>query len=880
MEQVEQDPGSPSGRTLGGIRLHLVGLALLVALPLALLSLVRIITERGEQQTATEREAMRMARLVSARVDERIRTADALLLGLSVELSTDTPRRTEIDSTLGRTLRMTTGRYANVFVTDSLGTLVGSGRRLANGLDTSSALRDRSYFQRARMTSDYVISEPMRSRLLPDSAWIVVLARALQNGSNRFTGVVGISIMLDSLSDVVSAADLAGGPLISIIDSSGFVIARSTNGAIYRGQRRFRPTPRADTAAIGRYRDFDGAMRVVGYTYAATAPWMVSVGMLESETTAAARQRLLNDLFVFLVTSGVAVLVAYLMARRIVRPLSRLTDDARALTHGVAGQRAVAAGPTEIRSLGMAFNQMAETVERRNAALADSERRYRLLFDSNPLPMWAWDAETKALLAVNEAAIEHYGYDRDTFLGRQITDLLDPSEHARFAASRLPFLESRQGAGVWKHRKADGTLIEMEVVTTSSRRLGRASWLSVGIDVTARRAAERALVASEEQLRQSQKMEAIGAFAGGIAHDFNNLLTGMLGYCDLALEATGPDQAPYADIEEVRGLALRGADLTRQILAVSRKQVVQPAYIDPNSVVRGLDRLLRRVIGEHITFRTELAPDIGAVYADAGQLEQVLLNLAANARDAMPDGGTLRIVTRALDAGEAHAFGVSSERRWLALSVHDTGTGMTDDVRQRVFEPFFTTKDRGKGTGLGLALAYGMMDQAGGVIRLETAPGEGATFHLILPSHARTVAEAAPAVSDVTMLRGTETILVAEDEDSVRAVTTAALASRGYNVLAAADGESALVLARQFPHPIDLLLTDVVMPGINGRELAELLYRERPDIRVLFASGYTDDASLLHGIRTDELSFLQKPFSPADLARRVRSLLDATVRAG
>jgi hypothetical protein len=877
---MEPDPALPAGRTLGGIRLHLVGLALLVALPLASLSIVRIVSERAEQQVATEREAMRMARLVSARVDERIRTADALLLGLSAELSTDARRRAQIDSTLARTVRLSAGRYANVFVTDSSGMLLGSGRALVGRLDTANALSDRSYFRAARTASGYVISEPVRSRLLPDSAWIVVLARSLQNGTDRFTGIVGLSILLDSLADVVSAADLSGGPLVSVVDSSGIVIARSSNAQIYRGQRRFRPAPRADTAAIGHFRDFEGRQRVTGYTYAATAPWMVSVGMLESETTAAARRRLLSDLLVFLLSAGVAVLVAYLMARQIVRPLTRLTDDARAITHGVAGQRAVADGPTEIRSLGEAFNQMAETIERRNVALADSERRYRLLFDSNPLPMWAWDADTKALLAVNEAAIEHYGYDRDRFLGLQITDLLDPSEHARFSASRLPFLESRQGAGVWKHRTADGTLIDMDVVTTSSRRLGRASWLSVGIDVTARRAAERALMASEEQLRQSQKMEAIGAFAGGIAHDFNNLLTGMLGYCDLALDAMEPAQASYADIEEIRGLALRGADLTRQILAVSRKQVVQPAYIDPNAVVRGLDRLLRRVIGEHITFLTELSPEIGSVYADAGQLEQVLLNLAANARDAMPDGGTLRIVTRPLGNCEVKAFGVSTEKSWLALSVHDTGTGMSPEVRERVFEPFFTTKERGKGTGLGLALAYGMMDQAGGVIRLDTAPGEGATFHLILPSHVRTVAVAAEETADVGSLRGTETILVAEDEDSVRAVTTAALASRGYNVLAAADGESALVLARQYPHTIDLLLTDVVMPGINGRELAELMICERADLRVLFVSGYTDDASLLHGIRTDELSFLQKPFSPVDLIRRVRSMLDATLRTG
>ena len=420
----------------------------------------------------------------------------------------------------------------------------------------------------------------------------------------------------------------------------------------------------------------------------------------------------------------------------------------------------------------------------------------------------------------------------------------------------------------------------MEVVTTSSRRLGRASWLSVGIDVTARRAAERALAASEEQLRQSQKMEAIGAFAGGIAHDFNNLLTGMLGYCDLALVGMEPRHQAYADIEEIRALALRGADLTRQILTVSRKQVVQPTYIDPNDVVRGLDRLLRRVIGEHITFEATLSPAVGAVFADTGQLEQVLLNLAANARDAMPAGGSLQLHTRVVDAPEIRTHGLDEARQWIAITVRDTGSGMSQDVQARIFEPFFTTKERGKGTGLGLALAYAMMEQAGGAIRVESEPGVGSTFHLFLPRHASPARRAGGGTGDGALAHGNETILLAEDEASVRAVATAVLTARGYKVLAAADGESALALARDYPDRIDLLLSDVVMPGMNGRELAEALERERPELRVLFASGYTDDALLLQGIRTDEISFIQKPFTAAELTRRVRGLLDSAVRVG
>jgi PAS domain S-box-containing protein len=871
--------GSPRG-FFGGIRLYLVGLALLVALPLAALSLLRIVTQREHARHMANEEAVRLARLVAARADERIRTADALLLGLSAELTPDPARRTRSDSVLARVLQVARGRYANVFLVDSTGTLTGSGRRMPAGLDTVGAVRDRSYFVRARTATSYVVGEPIRSRVANDSAWIVVLARPVRDGQGRFLGAVGVSILLDSLADVVSTANLPGRPLVTIFDSAGYVITRSIAADRYRGPPRFHVPRMPDSASVMRLKDFDGNMRVTGFTRVESAPWVANVGLLEEEAAAAMRDQLLDDLLLFGGAVGLALFVAYLISQRITRPLTRLTEDARALTRGVSGHRAVAGGPREIRSLGEAFNQMADTVERRNAALADSERRYRLLFDSNPLPMWAWDAETRVLLAVNEAAIDKYGYDRDAFLRLEITDLLDPSERTRFDASRLPFSEARQGAGVWKHRTADGRTIEMEVVTTSSRRLGRASWLSVGIDVTARRAAERALAASEEQLRQSQKMEAIGAFAGGIAHDFNNLLTGMLGYCDLALGATEPAQESYADIEEIRTLALRGAELTRQILAVSRKQVVQPAYIDPNDVVRGLNRLLRRVIGEHITFQAILGEDIGSVYADAGQLEQVLLNLAANARDAMPKGGTLEIMTGILEPQVASGYGMSPDARWVAISVRDTGTGMSEEVRQRVFEPFFTTKERGKGTGLGLALAYAMMDQAGGAIRVESAPGQGATFHLLLPRHSRPAVRREDHATSVTELRGTETILVAEDEDSVRAVATAALASRGYNVLAAPDGESALALARQYPQRIDLLLTDVVMPGMNGRELAEAMTAERDDLRVLFASGYTDDASLLAGIHTDELSFLQKPFTPAELVRRVRSLLDAGVKVG
>lgn len=482
------------------------------------------------------------------------------------------------------------------------------------------------------------------------------------------------------------------------------------------------------------------------------------------------------------------------------------------------------------------------------------------------------------ILAINQAAVDKYGYDREQFLSLRIVDMIDPMELPRFSSMRLPFSETRQNAGAWVHRSASGERLEMEVVTTSSRRLGRESWLSVGIDVTARRIAERALARSEEQLRQSQKMEAIGTFAGGIAHDFGNLLTGMLGYCDLALMGLADGDPTRRDIAEIRALTVRGSDLTRQILSVSRKQVVQLELIDVNIVVRGIDTLLRRVIGEHITLHTRFPERVGTVRADPAQLEQVLLNLVSNARDAMPDGGTLTIATDGVSADEIGARALDASKGWTAIRVQDSGIGIPESRHTQVFEPFFTTKEKGRGTGLGLALVSSMIDEAGGVIRLESTVGVGTTVHLFLPCVDECASIIVPVQATPERLNGTETVLVAEDEESVRAILTGALERRGYRVLTAQDGESALAISRAYPGHIDLLLTDVVMPGISGRVLAERIEAVRPGLKVLFVLGYTDDAVLLRGIASDTKTFLQKPFTSLQLARHVRAVLDLTAR--
>ena len=858
-----------------GIRGRLVLLVLAIAVPLLAMDAWGVVQRTNDGRRALDRQLVRSTRIAADRIDALLASDRTLLLAITDGVDFAAVSHAANDRLLAAAVRRSDGHFAQLVVLDSSGRVLGASDSLTL---TGVALADA---RRARQTPSGFVAE---ADLVPspnDDILRVRIAQRATDADGVLRGTVVASVRIDALLAMAPMPTGIEHGVLTIIDTSGLIVARS-EGAVGNVGRRVPTalTSRRDSGGVDAYVDRDGQRRVLGFARVERAPWLMGITAAEDEALAALRRERASHIGVRAIVVLAALLLAFTIGGRIARPLDDLTTDARALSAGSAGHRSRIQSSDEIGVLAGAFNQMAETVERRNALLADGERRYRLLFDSNPLPMWAWDADTMRILAVNEAALEKYGYDRDHFLTRRIVDLLDDAEVERFNRARLPFSEARQSAGTWTHRTADGGRIEMEVITTSSRRLGRASWLSVGIDVTARRQAERALAASEEQLRQSQKMEAIGAFAGGISHDFNNLLTGILGYCDLALLDLDPGDGAHHDVSEIRALSLRGAELTRQILAVSRKQVMQPVLLDANDVLRGLDRLLGRLIGEHIVLETRLGEGIGLIRADAGQLEQVLLNLSANARDAMPTGGTLRVETCTMPQGVARALGLGTHTSWMTLRVTDTGCGMPDEVRQRVFEPFFTTKSRGKGTGLGLALVYAMVEQSGGTIHVESMVDIGSTFVLCFPTFDVAAIPTSITSSVTEYLSGTETILLTEDEDSVRAVTTAALERRGYRVLGAADGEAALQIARSYPDPIHLLLTDVVMPRMNGRELAEAFERQRPETRVLFASGYTDDASLLQGIRTDELSFLQKPFTSTQLLQRVRVALDHPLRVG
>jgi signal transduction histidine kinase/CheY-like chemotaxis protein len=383
------------------------------------------------------------------------------------------------------------------------------------------------------------------------------------------------------------------------------------------------------------------------------------------------------------------------------------------------------------------------------------------------------------------------------------------------------------------------------------------------------------LRAMERQLRQAQKFEAIGQLAGGIAHDFNNVIGAILGWAELGYEQNRTNMPTAERFARIREQAERGAALTRELLAFARHQVLQPRAVDVNTVAGGLASFLDKVIGKDIEFKVITAP-VDPVKADPTQLEQVLMNLCLNARDAMPGGGRLLIETEMVELDDSYCgfYPYVSPGRYAVLSVSDTGVGMDGETRERIFEPFFTTKERGKGTGIGLATVYGIVKQSGGHITVYTEVGVGTTFKLYLPLVGERSRKMQPEIAVSELPHGTETILLVEDADPVRALAREVLQRSGYTILEARHGLEALVVAEQFKGKIDLLVTDVVMPQMGGPELAKLLRDARPGTKVLYLSGYTDDAVFRHGLLEGETAFVQKPFAMAVLARKVREVLD------
>jgi len=521
----------------------------------------------------------------------------------------------------------------------------------------------------------------------------------------------------------------------------------------------------------------------------------------------------------------------------------------------------------ELRDINL---HLEELVTERTRRARESEERYRQVFEQAGDGMVLLDMQTGAIVDFNTRAHSNLGYTREEFARLRLADI-EAVESAEEVAAHIERI-SVQGNDSFEtiHRRKDGetrnVLVDCRVLLLGGRRLS----LSVWRDITERKSLE-------EQMRQAQKMEAVGQLAGGVAHDFNNVLTGIQGYTEFALERVDDGSRLHQDLSEVLALSKRATGVVRQLLVFSRRQTLQPVVLNINTVASNLIKMLRRLIGEHVSLDFVPAAGLGNVEADVTQVEQVLMNLAINARDAMPEGGTLTIETANvdLDAAYAREHAEAEAGSYVMLAVSDTGCGMDEKTLARVFEPFFTTKTDRQGTGLGLSTVYGIVRRHGGHVEVSSKPGSGTTFRVYLLRVAKETVDTTVAEEKVPVPRGEETILAVEDEYAVRRIVEITLQGLGYEVLSASSPAEAEAVFAAHGDEVDLLLTDVIMPGRSGTELYEVLRAKCPALKVLYMSGHAEGVIDWHGVLNSGTELIQKPFQPDALGRRVREVLDS-----
>jgi len=605
----------------------------------------------------------------------------------------------------------------------------------------------------------------------------------------------------------------------------------------------------------------------------------VFVGVNQSvllEAQSLARKRIL---WLFASTLLVAVIGVIGISILITKSIHELASGVKELEQGRWGRSLRVYSKDELGKLTESFNKMSRTIMEQQEEVSKYTQQLQTLSENAPFGMVMIDKDG-SYKYINPKFRELFGYDLNdipdgkTWFTKAYPD---PTYRHQVISTWINDLEGLESEGkrprTFKVTCKDGT---EKIINFIPVQLETGENLMACEDITELKRAEEEKAALQEQLRQSQKVEAIGRLAGGIAHDFNNYLTVIKGYSELSRFELKEGNPLRGNIDEIQNAAERAASLTRQLLAFSRRQVMEIQVLDLNTVLRDLEKMLRRVIGEDIELITLLAEDLGRARADVGQIEQVIMNLAVNAKDAMPSGGKLTIETANAELDESYARSHLDVKHgpYVMFSVSDTGVGMSPEVKERIFEPFFTTKEKGKGTGLGLSTTYGIVKQSGGHIWVYVEQGKGTTFKIYLPRVNEPLEEIRKKVSKEELPRGDETILIVEDEEEVRKLAGKILERQGYRILETFNGNDALVACERHQSPIHLMLADIVMPGMSGSELGKLLKPLYPDIKTLYMSGYTDNAIVRHGVLEKGVNYIQKPFTMEGLAKKVREVLD------
>lgn len=768
-----------------------------------------------------------------------------------------------------RELNQAFPEYSNVFTVDAVGDLVCSA--LPPQVPNPTAVGS-SWWDRAQGADGFVVGAPQIGRL--SQAPIVVFAYPIRSADGEIAGWVGLSAnAVERFADLVSNAGSIDA-VITLSQYDGTVISRSEGADQWVG-RTLPSSPGGDAQAdslegVSIADDTDGETRVWAYRNLPDYQWRVYAGVPIERVRNAAFAQARPKVLLLLIMLAVLLFLASRLQHSVTGSLDELQAAVRAAARGRTDAVPLG-GPGEVAEVARQFNR---TLLDRARAL-DGERRIRQRYQSilnNAVFGIFISTPGGRIVEANPALARMLGEDSvGRVLSKNMAELYArPSDRTRLVEEAL---RSGRDSAETEWKRADGTPFPVRLNWTVVRLPdGEEAFEVIAEDLSDRRQLE-------QQLRQAQKLEAVGRLAGGVAHDFNNRLTVISGQAELLLGELADDSRLRAHAVAIMESSKRAAELTAQLLAFSRRQATRPRPLDLVSVVRGVDLVLKRLVGEEVELVTDLQP-VGPVRADPGQVEQILLNLCTNARDAMPDGGRITIATEARhlssEAARTRVDAVPGDYAVLVLT--DTGHGMDEETRQRVFEPFFTTKPPGKGTGLGLSTVYGITVQSGGHVRVYSWPGKGTRFEIWLPRDLESEV-AAPLADDEAGARdpvgsgGRETVLVAEDEDPVRRILVATLSRAGYRVLEAADGPQALAAARDHRGPIHLLVTDVVMPGMRGPELAERMARVRAGLRVLFISGYTDQANL-DGPEGREAAFLAKPFTPDEFRTMIRVVLD------
>ena len=854
------------------IRTQLLLVTLIVALPAAAVIVYSGVRLRTDALGDARLGARQLAEDIAQTQAKGVAAAQQLLTVLSQLPDVRERRPAKVRALLESVLRLNP-EYSNIFVADLAGEVWASAVR-----SDPFNIRDRRYFRDALDSGKLASGEYIISRATTRPAFNFGLPYAGKDGA--VAGVICMGFNLHHYRRMLAAASLPAGTSYLLLDHRGVVLARGIDpddvvGRSYgaAGFQRMVDGPDAGSEVA---MSFAGDRRLIAWRKVRLegerTPYMfVRVGVPVDAIVAKANRALLVNVAMLLAFLALAALVAGLVAKyAIVDRVARIADAARRLAAGDLQARvAEQEGGGELGALARSFDDMAGRLAERERALSLSQELYRRLFEVESDALFLLELATGRVLEANPAATRLLGYSSDELLQLTNTDLSTVPETTRpsVPGDPPPLVERTM-------RRQDGSLVAVEASGSYFTMEGKQVVVAALRDISGRKRAEAENRGLAEQLFQAQKMEAVGRLAGGVAHDFNNLLTVIAGHGDLALLQV-QDPGLREDIEVMRKAADSAAALTRQLLAFSRKQVLQPEIVQLNGLVASTDRMLRRVIGEDVQLKTRLEPDLWRVRADPVQVQQLIMNLVVNSRDAMPRGGTLTIETANVVLDDSYTSHQKDVRpgEYVLLAVSDTGEGMDAATLARVFEPFFTTKKEGKGTGLGLSTVYGIVKQSGGHVDAYSELGLGSTFKVYLPRAEASAEAPAPGAPDLAPEKGGATVLVAEDSDGVRRLIQMVLSRHGFEVLEARNGEEALAIAERHAGAIDLLVTDVVMPVLGGWETAERLSARRPGLKVLFMSGYTEDAILTKGIISGELDFLEKPFTPFALEQKVQEIL-------